>query len=107
MVIGHHHPLHLIEGRCGVRAPVTGVYSVPRWIWRHLACRSLRARERPPALLFVPAFNELAGYDILKIIKNPFSPLSRCMKQEEAEIILADGTFIGPLCAILIPMKDD
>ena len=45
----------------------------------------------------MPAFNEIAGYDILQIIKNPFSPVSRFMKKEETEIILADGTYIGPL----------
>jgi hypothetical protein len=43
----------------------------------------------------MPSFNEIAGYDIFRIIDNPFSPLSRYMKKEEAEIILADGTYIG------------
>jgi len=52
----------------------------------------------------MPAFNEIAGYDILQIIKNPFSPVSRFMKKEEAEIILADGTYIGPVRSLL-PMK--
>jgi hypothetical protein len=54
----------------------------------------------PTRVLFIPSFNEIAGYDILQIIKNPFSPLSRCMKKEEAEIILADGTYIGPISSL-------
>ena len=61
----------------------------------------------PPArVLFMPAFNEIAGYDILQIIKNPTSPLSRNIIAEETEIILADGTLIGPLRA-LIPDESD
>jgi hypothetical protein len=53
-------------------------------------------KTSPTRVLFMPSFNEIAGYDIHEIIKNPFSPLSRCMKSAEAEIILADGTYIGP-----------
>ena len=48
----------------------------------------------------MPSFNEIAGYDLLQIVKNPFSPLSRCMKKEDAEIILADGTYIGSLSSL-------
>ncbi len=59
-----------------------------------------------PSVLFVPSFNEIAGYDILQIIKKPFSPLSRLMRKEDTEIILADGTYIGPLRA-LIPDEAD
>ena len=55
----------------------------------------------------MPAFNELAGYDILKITRDPFSPISRCMKQDDAEIILADGTYIGPLSMLLDDDDDE
>jgi hypothetical protein len=48
----------------------------------------------------MPAFNEIAGYDILEIVRNPFSPLSRSIKKEDAEIILADGTYIGSLSSL-------
>lgn len=51
-------------------------------------------------VLFVPAFNEIAGYDILQIVNKPFAPLSKYIDKEGAEIILADGTLIGPLSAI-------
>jgi hypothetical protein len=62
--------------------------------------------DTPTRALFMPAFNEIAGYDILQIIKNPISPLSRNIITEEIEIILADGTYIGPLHA-LIPDESD
>ncbi len=54
----------------------------------------------------MPAFNELAGYDIFQMVKHPFSPLSRGMNVNAAEIILADGTYIGPLNS-LEPDEDD
>ena len=54
----------------------------------------------------MPAFNEIAGYDILQIVKNPTSPLSRHIIADETEIILADGTYIGPLSAV-IPDESD
>jgi hypothetical protein len=65
------------------------------------------ARTAPlTRVLFVPSFNELAGYDILRILKNPFSPLSRLIQHDDAEIILADGTYIGPVGS-LIPDEAD
>jgi regulator of extracellular matrix RemA (YlzA/DUF370 family) len=54
----------------------------------------------------MPSFNEIAGYDILQIIKKPFSPLSRLIRKENTEIILADGTYIGSLRS-LIPNETD
>jgi uncharacterized protein len=51
-------------------------------------------------VLFMPAFNELSGFDVLKIAGSPTSPLSRCMKRESCEIFLSDGTYIGPLSSV-------
>ena len=51
-------------------------------------------------VLFMPAFNELSGFDVLKIVRSPTSPLSRYMDQLSCEIYLADGTYIGPLSAV-------
>ncbi len=51
-------------------------------------------------VLFVPAFNELSGFDILRIVKSPISPLSRCMNTASCEIFLPDGTYIGPLSSV-------
>jgi hypothetical protein len=105
IVIGHHHPLLALrdEVGCALQEPAyiraglmagKGDLPVPEE-------RALQTR-----LLFMPAFNELAGYEISRIIKDPFSPLSRCMDAESAEIILADGTYIGPFCA-LVQDEDD
>jgi len=51
-------------------------------------------------VLFMPAFNELSGFDVLKIAGSPTSPLSRWMIRESCEIYLADGTYIGPLSSV-------
>jgi len=51
-------------------------------------------------VLFMPAFNELSGFDVLKIAGSPTSPLSRCMDRESCEIYLSDGTYIGPLSSV-------
>ncbi|HTY15093.1 MAG TPA: metallophosphoesterase [Methanoregulaceae archaeon] len=51
-------------------------------------------------VLFVPAFNELSGFDIQKIVASPISPLSRCMDKASCEIFLPDGTYIGPLSSV-------
>jgi len=51
-------------------------------------------------VLFMPAFNELSGFDVLKIAGSPTSPLSRCMDRDSCEIYLADGTYIGPLSSV-------
>jgi hypothetical protein len=58
-------------------------------------------RERSGTrVLLMPAFNELSGFDILKIAGSPTSPLSRSMIRESCEIYLADGTYIGPLSSV-------
>jgi uncharacterized protein len=51
-------------------------------------------------VLFVPAFNELSGFDIQRIVASPISPLSRCMDAASCEIFLPDGTYIGPLSSV-------
>jgi uncharacterized protein len=99
LVIGHHHPLLSLrdEVGCALRAPAyiraevdTARLGIP-------AGETAGAKTR---VLFVPSFNEIAGYDITRILRDPFSPISRCMAPDDLEIILADGTLIGPLSAI-------
>jgi uncharacterized protein len=51
-------------------------------------------------VLFVPAFNELSGFDIQRLVASPISPLSRCMNTASCEIFLPDGTYIGPLSSV-------
>ncbi|MDD3136887.1 MAG: metallophosphoesterase [Methanoregula sp.] len=96
---GHHHPMACLhdEVGCSLQAPAyiragidTAMLGFP-----DPAVGGYTSR-----VLFMPAFNEIAGYDILKIARDPFSPLSRSIKTSEIEIILADGTYIGPLSAL-------
>jgi len=99
LVIGHHHPLISLKDEvgCALQAPAyirAGVDAT------RLGHTEPAAGETPARALFVPAFNEIAGYDIAKIVNDPFSPISRCMKKDSGEIILADGTYIGPLKVI-------
>jgi hypothetical protein len=105
VVIGHHHPLLSLrdEVGCALQSPAymragidTGDYG------KEQSGKS----SLPSRVLFMPSFNEIAGYDILRIIKKPFSPLSRLMQKENTEIILADGTYIGPLRALITDETD-
>ena len=95
IVCGHHHPMVCLydDVGCSLQAPAylrAGIDTVALGI-------DDTKSDTPARVLFMPAFNEIAGYDILQITRDPFSPLSRCMATEDAEIILADGTYIGSL----------
>ncbi|MCK9579379.1 MAG: metallophosphoesterase [Methanoregula sp.] len=95
LVIGHHHPQISLKDEVGC------ALQGPAYIRAEVDCERLGLKNRPDdpitRALFFPAFNEIAGYDITRIVNDPFSPISRCMKKDGAEIILADGTYIGPL----------
>ncbi|HUT38505.1 MAG TPA: metallophosphoesterase [Methanoregula sp.] len=99
IVIGHHHPQLSLKDEvgCALQAPA---YLRAGLDTERLGMGRDPENITPTRVLFMPSFNEIAGYDIFRIIKNPFSPLSRCMKKEEAEIILADGTYIGPYSSL-------
>jgi metallophosphoesterase superfamily enzyme len=99
MVTGHHHPLLLLKDEvgCALQTPAYLRAGLNTEELRMNASAEITSHTR---VLFMPSFNEIAGYDLLQIVKNPFSPLSRCMKKEEAEIILADGTYIGSLSSL-------
>jgi len=107
IVTGHHHPLVSLhdEVGCSLQAPafLRAAIDTKALGLKIPECR----RPAPDRALFVPAFNEIAGYDIIKIARDPFSPISRCMKQDDAEIILADGTYIGPLSMLLDDAADE
>jgi len=97
IILGHHHPLLSLHDEVGC------ALQAPAYLRTTLATpdeESSDAGTGMTRLLFMPAFNELAGYDILRIVKEPFSPLSRGMNTADAEIILADGTFIGPISTL-------
>lgn len=100
IISGHHHPLVTIRDQvgCALRAPG---YLLAPLDDRCLQFPGSRAEnERTTRVLFIPALNELAGYNILQTAKEPFSPLSRCMNAAESEVFLADGTFIGGLASL-------
>ena len=105
IVIGHHHPLLSLKDEvgCALNSPA---YLRAGLNTTALGMAADTEGATPTRVLFMPAFNEIAGYDLLQITKNPFSPLSRHMLQDEAEIILADGTYIGPLCSFLSDESD-
>ncbi|MBP1928050.1 metallophosphoesterase superfamily enzyme [Methanolinea mesophila] len=94
IIAGHHHPTASLmdEVGCALRAPAYLLSLVDE------SCLNFPKREEPSTptrVLLMPAFNELSGYDIRKIVKDPFSPLSRCLDKEQSEIFLADGTYVG------------
>ncbi len=99
VLVGHHHPLAAIQDEvgCAVRTPayLVGELDGP--------CLGLPPAGRPTRVLFTPAFNELAGYDVQRIVTAPFSPVSRCLKRETVEVLLADGTLLGPIEALAPP----
>lgn len=103
IVVGHHHPLLSLKDEVGYAV------QTPAYLRAGLDIKGLGMQQNcssPSRVLFMPAFNEIAGYDIQKIISNPFSPVSRFMKKDEAEIILADGTYIGPFHALQTDESD-
>jgi putative SbcD/Mre11-related phosphoesterase len=105
MIIGHHHPLLSLRDDvgCALQSPA---YLRAEVNTKALGLADDKEGVTPTRVLFMPAFNEIAGYDILNITKNPFSPLSRNMVVDTTEIILADGTYIGPLNSV-IPDESD
>lgn len=96
IIAGHHHPLVSLydDVGCALQSPAylrAGLDEEP------LGLVSTVAGGTPSRLLLMPSFNEIAGYDILQMLREPISPLSRHLRMQETEVILADGTFIGSL----------
>lgn len=96
ILTGHHHPMASLHDHvgCALQSPAYLRAEIDMTATGMLPDNGRPGRSR---VLFVPAFNELAGYDIMKIVNDPFSPLSRGMIKDSIEIILSDGTYIGPL----------
>ena len=100
MIIGHHHPLLSLRDHvgCALRSPA---YLRTEVDTKALGMADDKEGVTPTRVLFMPAFNEIAGYDIMHITRKPFSPLSRNMVLDTTEIILADGTYIGSLQSVI------
>ncbi|MDG6256059.1 MAG: metallophosphoesterase [Methanomicrobiaceae archaeon] len=95
IVVGHHHPVvHLHDDvGCALRAQ-------PAYLLAEIdgACFPDGAGSASTRALFVPAFFELAGgLDVTRIRASRLSPLSRCIREEGAEVFLNDGTYIDSL----------
>jgi metallophosphoesterase superfamily enzyme len=104
IIIGHHHPVVSLIDEVGCAARMPAYLRAPldeRALWG--AGRSDEpdsAGANQTRALLMPAFNELSGFDITKIVGDPSSPVSRAIIRDEAEVFLADGTFIGPYCSL-------
>ncbi len=97
IVLGHHHPVVSLVDSVGCAARAR-----PAYLYSGLETPSGdRAR-----LLFVPAFNEFAGgIDVGRLRESGLGPLSRCIDEKNAEVYLADGTYVGSP-ATLCPADD-
>ena len=99
IIIGHHHPMVSLhdEVGCSLRAPA---YLLADLDQTEMDEAKIDLADKKTRVLFMPAFNECAGFDILRIIRHPFSPLSRSICSEGAEVFLADGTYVGLVSAL-------
>jgi metallophosphoesterase superfamily enzyme len=100
IVSGHHHPMVNLQDEVGCSLRSAAYLHAPL----DECCIGFAEKEDEgqgrTRVLFMPAFNELTGYDVTRTARDPFSPLSRCMIAGEAEVYLPDGTFIGPLSVL-------
>ena len=110
VVAGHHHPLVSIRDQvgCALRSPAYLLAALdPSHLFTRSPGKNTAAREgrRPRGktitrALLMPAFNECAGFDVTNIVLHPFSPVSRAIRAKSAEVILPDGTYIGPVSSL-------
>jgi metallophosphoesterase superfamily enzyme len=103
MIIGHHHPVvHVYdEVGCSLRAH-------PAFLLAEIEPGCIDRESSPDTdgsrVLFMPAFFELAGgMDVREVKASRLSPLSRCIREEGAEVFLHDGTYIDTLTALEKP----
>jgi len=95
IVLGHHHPVVSLQDEvgCALRARPAYIYA---GLDEGCLAGGKAAAGGGTRLLFMPAFNELSGgIDVLQVQGSGLGPLSRCMREEEAEVYLADGTYLG------------
>ncbi len=97
LLCGHHHPVVSLPDQVGValKSPCYVLGEIDSHIF------SNEHNESSTRVLMVPSCNELTGYGIEKTFRSPFSPLSRSLIIETAEILLPDGTYAGELTSHL------
>ncbi|HOJ96754.1 MAG TPA: metallophosphoesterase [Methanospirillum sp.] len=97
LLCGHHHPVVSLPDQVGV-ALKTPCYVLGE-LDSHMFSDTYDGSST--RVLMVPSCNELTGYGIEKTFRSPFSPLSRSLIIETAEILLPDGTYAGELTSYL------
>ena len=135
IICGHHHPtIGLFDGiGIGFRTPCFVLAKLNDSIWNTEKDKGLQSKkqkqknsektafEQNPSLspsppisehvcetrvLIMPAFNECVGYDLRQTIMKPFSPISRAIEKETAEVMLLDGTYAGDLHSMVRTIQD-
>jgi uncharacterized protein len=93
IILGHLHPMVALQDEvgCALRGSA--------YLYSELneECLGMKREDGATRLLFMPAFNELSGYDVMRIQKTALGPIARCMKTDDAEVFLTDGTYLGPI----------
>ncbi|MHC1626582.1 MAG: metallophosphoesterase [Methanoculleaceae archaeon] len=113
---GHTYPDPALQGRlifCGHCHPTVSIrdevgYAVrgaPAYLYTRVDEERLfpgsTAGDTPTRLMFVPAFNELAGgINVTGIPSSGLGPATRCLKIETTEVMLKDGSLLGTLDSI-------
>ncbi|OPY37674.1 MAG: Calcineurin-like phosphoesterase [Methanoregula sp. PtaU1.Bin051] len=111
IITGHHHPLVSIydDVGCALKTPAYLLAGLNDSLLFRETGKGLKQGQKQrrkgggTRALFMPAFNECAGFDIVSIIQHPFSPISRSIIAGSAEVLLSDGTYIGPVSSMEEP----
>jgi len=94
LVVGHLHPMVSLYDEVGCALYDRAFL----FAGMNEKCLKLNSKVHiQTRTLFMPAFNELSGCDILQMKGGSLGPLSRCMNVDETEVFLTDGTYIGTL----------
>jgi len=109
IVAGHHHPVISLYDSVGVslRANPAYVYTtLDEECLKKMYKNGFVKTERDGGktdfadtrMLLVPSYSELSGgIDIFDIKRSGISPISRCMNNTDAEVMLPDGTYVGTM----------
>lgn len=109
IVAGHHHPVISLYDSVGMSLKANPAYLYTSIDEECLKKKQNNRNNKDEAneekqktgntrLLMMPSYSELSGgIDIFDIKSSGISPLSRCMNDTTAEVILTDGTYLGTM----------
>jgi len=126
IICGHHHPtIGLYDGiGIGFRTPCFVLAKLNETIWKpenekkgrktkenkqkesDFSDAPIPEHTRDTRVLIMPAYNECVGYDLRQTLLKPFSPISRAIEKETAEILLIDGSYAGDLPSMIHSCKE-